>query len=263
MSIRIPQWLYTPNLSPSGVVMMGIILLEVVIALILWSAIENPMLPRPIDIWNVWPELFRDKGLGYHLIVSFLLFTQALGISMIISLSFAYLSRFALGYPVATFVGKLRFLGMSGLVYFFMLTIGGGHDLKLALLTFSITVFYTVGMIAEVHNIPSEDFDLARTLKMNEWQVLYEVVILGTLDKAIELLRQNAAMGWMMLTMVEGVSRTEGGVGTLLLNGDKTFDMSSVFALQCTILLVGIGVDYVLGVLKRYVPTIVHLMPYP
>ena len=48
-------------------------------------------------------------------------------------------------------------------------------------------------------------------------------------------MRQNAAMGWMMLTMVEGISRSEGGVGAMLLNQNKHFHLSAVFAIQLTI----------------------------
>ncbi|MBL0220862.1 MAG: hypothetical protein IPQ07_44200 [Myxococcales bacterium] len=39
-----------------------------------------------------------------------------------------------------------------------------------------------------------------------------EVVILERSDRAFEVLRQNAATGWMMLTMVRGVVRSSGGL---------------------------------------------------
>ena len=86
---------------------------------------------------------------------------------------------------------------------------------------------------------------------MGEWRVVYEVVIVGQSDKAFEVLRQNAAMGWMMLTMVEGISRSEGGVGAMLLNQNKHFHLSAVFAIQLTILLLGLGQDYMIGLLRR------------
>ena len=51
---------------------------------------------------------------------------------------------------------------------------------------------------------------------MGEWRVVWEVVILGTIDKAFEVFRQNAEIGWMMLTMVESMYRQGGGIGRLL-----------------------------------------------
>jgi len=88
---------------------------------------------------------------------------------------------------------------------------------------------------------------------MSEWRVVWEVVVLGTADQAIEVLRQNAAMGWMMLTMVESISRSEGGVGAMLLNQNKHFHLAEVFAIQGLILLVGMTQDYGIGVAKRLV----------
>ena len=38
---------------------------------------------------------------------------------------------------------------------------------------------------------------------MGEWRVVWEVVVRGTRDQAIDVMRQNAAMGWMMLTMAK------------------------------------------------------------
>ncbi|HSF41591.1 MAG TPA: nitrate ABC transporter permease, partial [Thermoanaerobaculia bacterium] len=150
-------------------------------------------------------------------------------------------------------VSKGRFLGLIGLTFVFTLMVGGGRPLKLALLVFGMTVFFITSMAAEVLSIPKERFDHARTLRMNEWEVVWEVVILGTADKAFEVLRQNAAIGWMMLTMVEGISRSEGGVGAMLLNQNKHFHLAEVFAIQITILLVGILQDYGIGALQRIV----------
>jgi NitT/TauT family transport system permease protein len=106
-------------------------------------------------------------------------------------------------------------------------------------------------MVDVVASIPRDTFDHARTLRMGEWRATWEVVVRGTADKAMEVLRQNAAIGWMMLTMVEGISRAEGGVGAMLLNQNKHFHLPEVFAIQILILTVGILQDYALGGLKR------------
>ena len=55
----------------------------------------------------------------------------------------------------------------------------------------------------------------------------------------------------MMLTMIEGISRTEGGIGTMLLNQNKHFHLDAVFAIQIVILIVGIIMDYGIGALKN------------
>ena len=51
--------------------------------------------------------------------------------------------------------------------------------------------------------------------------------------------------------MVEGISSSEGGIGMLLLNQNKHLHLDAVFAIQVVILLMGIGLDYSIGLLKK------------
>ncbi len=250
LSMNIPSWLWKPNIAPSRFVYLAIIAVEIVLLILLWSFGLPTLIPRPLEIVHSFHDLMR-QGLVYELLVSFLLNVEALALATGFSLGFAYLSRFAVGFPISTAVGKMRFLGMTGLTFLFTILVGGGHDLKLTMLTFGVTVFMTDSMVAEVKSIPLERFDHARTLRFGEWHVLYEVVILGTIDRAFEILRQNAAMAWMMLAMVEGTVRSGGGIGTLLLNQDKHFNLALVFAIQFVILGIGLLQDYGIAVMKR------------
>jgi NitT/TauT family transport system permease protein len=169
-----------------------------------------------------------------------------------ISLGLAYLSVFPFFRPLATFVSKVRFWGFTGVSVVFTLLFRGGHDLKVSLLTFGIMGFFLTSMCDEIRSIPEDRFDYARTLGMSEVRVVWEVVILGTLDRAFDVLRQNAAMGWTLLTMVETLIRSEGGVGVLLANQNKHMDLPSVAALQAVIFAVGMAQDYAIGVVKGF-----------
>jgi NitT/TauT family transport system permease protein len=82
---------------------------------------------------------------------------------------------------------------------------------------------------------------------------VFEVVILGKMDQAFEMLRQNAAITWMTLTMVEGLVRSEGGVGSLLLVQSKFLKLPEIYAIQATILCVGLLLDYFLAWTKRVI----------
>jgi NitT/TauT family transport system permease protein len=106
-------------------------------------------------------------------------------------------------------------------------------------------------MAEEVRSIPREEFEHARTLGMKEWRVVWEVVIMGRMDRVVEVLRQNTAISWLMLTTVEGLVRTEGGIGAMLLVQSKFLRVSEVLAIQITILLVGMSLDWLCGTLRR------------
>jgi len=95
-------------------------------------------------------------------------------------------------------------------------------------------------------------YDLARTLRMEEWRVVWEVIILGQIDQVFKVLRQNAAMGWAALTFVESIVRSEGGIGAMLMDQNHHFRLAAVFAIQLTILALGLLQDYGIGIINEF-----------
>jgi NitT/TauT family transport system permease protein len=242
---------FLPNRVVSAKTLQLLIAAEAAIALLIWWRSPFEVIPRPDEVLRALGSLWMNEGLGRELWVSFTANLQALAITAAISLTLSYLTVLPVWRPVVTAISKGRFIGLTGLTFLFTLIFGGGHPLKISLLVFGMSVFFVTSMAAVVAAIPKEKFDYARSLRLNEWQVVWEVVVLGTADQAIEVLRQNAAMGWMMLTMVESISRSEGGVGAMLLNQNKHFHLAEVFAIQILILLLGMTQDYGIGIAKR------------
>lgn len=242
--------IFSPNKAISKSTGMLLAAVQVFLLLMVWSFSNFVFLPSPGETLHSFGELWQE-GLGAELITSFFLNLQAIGIALIASLGFAYLSVIPFFRPIVSFFGKLRFLSLAGLTFFFTMAAKSGHELKLYLLVYSIAVFFVTSMIDVLDAIPKVQYDLAKTLKMGNWRVVFEVVVLGQIDKVFDCLRQNAAIGWMMLTMIEGMSRSEGGIGAVLLNQNKHFHLSSVLAIQLLILVVGLGQDYAIGILKN------------
>ncbi|MGV3617784.1 MAG: ABC transporter permease [Fimbriimonas sp.] len=242
-----------PNRAVSPTVMRIIVAVEVAIFLIVWLNSPFKALPRPDEVFQAFGRLWQSQGLGQELITSFNLNLRALAISSLISLGLAYLTVIPVFRPLVAAISKGRFLSLAGFTFIFTLMVGGGAPLKTSLMVLGVSVFYVTSMASVIAAIPKGEFDHARTLRMSEWRVVWEVVILGTADKAFEVLRQNAAIGWMMLTMVEGISRTEGGVGAMLLNQQKYFRLPEVFAIQIGILIVGLAQDWLIGFIRGIV----------
>lgn len=242
-----------PNQAVSRTTMQIVIAVQLALALLIWWLSPWAALPKPNEVFPALGRMWMEQGLGPELFTSFWMNVEALAITAFLSLGLAYLSVLPAVRPIVAAVGKGRFLGLSGLTFVFTLIVGGGRPLKLSLLVFGMTVFFVTSMAAVVVSIPKSSFDHARTLRMSEWRVVWDVVVLGTLDQAIEVFRQNAAIGWMMLTMVEGISRSEGGVGAMLLNQNKHFHLAEVFGIQLLILAVGLVQDYGIGIFKNAV----------
>jgi NitT/TauT family transport system permease protein len=245
--------LVTPNAAASRRTLLLLAGFESVLAIAIWSASPTTFIPSPLEVLQALRTLWMRHGLSHELLSSFVLNAQSLVMATVLSLVLSYATVLALFRPVASAVSKGRFLGMAGLTLIFTLWIGGGRPLKLSLLVLAISVFFTTSMTAVVAGLPKNAFDYARTLGFSEWRVAWEVVVRGTMGDALELVRQNAAIGWMMLTTVEGISRAEGGLGALLLNQHKHFHIAEVFAIQLVVVAVGIAQDFGLSALRSIV----------
>jgi NitT/TauT family transport system permease protein len=241
---------FAPNRVLSRTATKTLIAAQFCSLLVFWWFYPFMFFSKPQEILSAFSSLWNFDGLGVELITSLILNLQALFVGTLLSLGLAYLTVMPFFRPVVEMLSKLRFLSMAGLTFIFTMATANGHQLKVSLLVFSFSVFFLTGMASVVAEVPKENFDHARTLRMGEWRVVWEVIVLGQRDKAFEVLRQNAAICWMMLTMVEGMSRSEGGIGSLLLNQNKHFLLSSVYAIQICILCLGLLQDYGLGIFR-------------
>jgi NitT/TauT family transport system permease protein len=217
--------------------------------LLVWIFSPFQTLPTPGEIWHALGELWWQGGMGPEIFTTMRLIAHATLLTVVISLVLSYATVIPALRPAVAGVSKLRFLGLTGLVFPFTLATGGGYALKVVLLTFGMATFFVTSMAQVVLEIPRAQFDYMRVLGASELRIVWEVVVLGTLDKALDVLRQNVAMGWAMITMVEGISRAEGGVGAMILNENKHFLLAEVYAILLVILLLGLAMDYGMGVL--------------
>lgn len=242
--------IFTPNKVISPAVFRLILLGEAAIFLILWLLSPFKVLPRPGEVFTALGTLWRG-GIGQELIVSFGLFLQALALSTVISAGLAYLTVIPVFRPLALVVSRGRFLSLVGFSVVFTLMLGGDRPVKLAMLTLGMSVFLLTSLLSIIAEIPRSQYDYARTLRLSEWRVVWEVVIRGTLDKFIDAVRQNAAIAWTLLPMVEALYRSEGGLGVALDIERKYFHMDKVFAIQLLVLCVGLFQDYAIGLIRQ------------
>ncbi|RYX81287.1 nitrate ABC transporter permease [bacterium] len=243
--------LFLPNRRVALPLLVAVGLFEAALFVGLWMLSPYEVLPTPLEVLLALQRLWMTQGLGQELATSFGLNLQALLWSSVISLGLAYLTVLPVFRPLVAAISKGRFLSLAGFTFIFTLMVGGGRPLQVTLLTFAITVFYVTSMASVIAAIPRSEFEHARTLHMSEGRIVWEVVILGTADKAFEVLRQNAAMGWMMLSLIEGIVRSGGGIGAMLLAESKHFALAEVFAIQLVILIVGMVQDYGIEWLRR------------
>jgi ABC-type nitrate/sulfonate/bicarbonate transport system permease component len=236
--------------------MLILIAVQIVLALGLWQGLGNELIPPPSKIFLRMTEIIKKESFWDNFLASLSLILKGMFYSLIIALSISYLSLVPFFRPFSKFVIKCRYLTLTGLIFAFTLLTSDGSQLKLSLLLFGIVPFFVTSFLSVIDGIDKQEYELCSTLGMNKWRTLWEVVIVGRLDQVLEVLRQNFAIAWMMITMVEGQSMSEGGLGTMLIKSNKYIDLSIVFAILFIIFLIGVFFDYILGALRFW------LFPY-
>jgi sulfonate transport system permease protein len=229
---------------------------QVMITLLAWQLGGGGLIPPPSRVLAALGQLLATRLFVDNLLTSLLLTGKALFYSVVITLLFSYASVIPFFNPAAQFIVKCRYLTLTGLIFIFTLLSRDGGQLKLLLLLFGIVPFLTTSFLSIILHTPAQEFELCQTLGYNRWERLYEVIIVGKADQVFEVVRQNFAIAWMMITMVEGLNMSEGGIGALMIKYNKYNDLSHVLALQAVILALGLGFDYLLGVLRHW------LFPY-
>ena len=232
------------------------IVLQVIITFTAWQITSDGLIPKPGNVATAFGQLLTTKLFWDNMLVSLSLTLQAMLYSIIITLVFAYLSVIPFFKTIAQFIVKCRYLTLTGLIFIFTLLTKDGSELKLSLLVFGIVPFFTTSFLSVIINIDKQEYELCKTLGYNNWQTLYEVIIVGKADQVFEILRQNFAISWLMITMVEGLSMSEGGIGALLIKYNKYNDITNVVALQLVLFLIGLSFDYILGLTRHW------LFPY-
>jgi len=245
--------IFRPNGSVSRISELLVYVAWVIVAVVLWMTIKIPFVPQLQDVLATFPDLWARQGLAYYALLSTRLNVEALVISTVLSLGICYLYPLSAARPVIAFVAKLRFLGLSSLFVFLIMLLGANHKTKLIMLVFWETVFFVTSMRDVVHSIPKERYDHARTQGMSEWRAIYDVVVLGTFDQALDIMRSVAAIGWGMVPMVESVVQSEGGLGIMLLRQNKHFKLEELVAISIVIVVIGILTDSAIKLLKRLV----------
>lgn len=233
-----------------------IVAVQVIITVALWQTASHGLIPKPAKVGEAFVSLLTSSILMDNTLVSLGLTLKAMFYSIVITLFFSYLSVLPFFRSIALFLVKCRYLTLTGLIFIFTLLTQDGSQLKLSLLVFGIVPFFVTSFLSVIIHINKQEYDLCKTLGYNNWETLYEVIIVGKANQVFEILRQNFAIAWLMITLVEGLSMSEGGIGTLLIKYNKYNDLANVLALQAVIFIIGIGFDYLLGSLKKW------LFPY-
>ena len=243
--------LFAPNAQPHRGMFTSMVVAQIAFLLLLWLFYPLQIFPSLGEVLHSLSDLITSQGLIQELWASLTTALGALAIATVLALVISYLTALPFFRPIAYAASKMRYLTLTGLTFFMALLVSSGHQVKLSVLIFGATVYLVTGMTSVMLTTTQEEMDHARTLGMGEWRSFYEVVMLGKLDEMLEVVRQNFAIIWTLITLVETLYQSEGGIGLLLYKQNRYLHLAGVVAIQLVILATGALQDYVFMLLKK------------
>jgi NitT/TauT family transport system permease protein len=230
--------------------------------LVLWLAafvvfwLFNPIkaLPFPSEIWRALGQMWAapgSQGLVYNTYVTLKLNVVGLLYSTILSVLIAYMSVLPFFQPFNKLIQWLRYIPIIGFNLVFLTLFTIGWPMKVAMLTVGMSFFLVTSMTAVIASIPRMKYELARVLGYSDWQTFYSVVVRGTGPQMIEVIAQNAAIGWVMITAIETYNRTEGGIGSQIYAYSSVNNLPAVYAYLIVIGVIAVLEDWLFALLKR------------
>src|SRR5688572_6972615 len=230
-----------------------IILIWVILVILYWivsSSGTKHLFPTPGQVWDGFQSLYAE-GLIVHIVSSLTLFLKAILLSIVVSLTIIYLSPLPALKPLAVILSRFRYLPLTGITFYLAILVSDARAMQVSVLFIFMSLYFITSLLSVVKDIPADEIDHARSLKCTRWEVLLEVLIKGRFDYVLDVLRQNLAIIWMMLVTVESILVAAGGLGVLIKNSDKFMNHGRIVALQIVILLVGLGLDALLNLIRK------------
>lgn len=228
-------------LSKKVGILSAIIIITIVF--IIWGTSGSEYIPRPGEILSSFPDLMR-KNVVDEFITSITFCLVSMFYASLISLVIGYLAAFPIFSVLCQFLRKFRFLPSVGLSFLFMKMTGSIDEQKSWMMIFGITTWLIYSMVGVTLSVSKDDVMYAKSLRLNSWQTMRELLIYGKAADMYQAIVGNFAIAWMLLASIENISKSSGGIGVILAESNKYYKFGEVYAIQILILLVGITIDY-------------------
>lgn len=228
----------------------------VLLLFLLWAASGHAYIPDPWDVAASIPKLVFSKDLFWHFQKSMFFCFKCIAWSTLIGLFFAYLSVLPIFSSFCEFLRKFRFLPSTGLSFLFMKLTGNIDQQMTWMMVFGISTWMIDSMVGIALSVTDDEVQYARSLRLNRWQTMREVLIFGKAADMMQAIISIFAVSWLLLASVENIAKASGGIGVVLAESNKYFKMEEVYAIQIMILITGILIDALLRSIRGF------LFPY-
>lgn len=234
-------------------------LISPIVLLLLWELasqvgwIPARVIAAPSQIGGTLWTMIASGELGKHLLVSLqrALFGLSIGVSLgVVAALICGLSKrgeVVLDSPMQ----MLRTIPSLALVPLFILWFGIGEFTKIALIVTGTTFPVYLNLFAGIRNIDPKLIEAANTLGLNRRELIWHVILPGSLPSFFVGLRYALGISWLALVFVEQINTTA-GIG-FLASDARDFMRTDVIVICLLIYSVlGLLIDGLIRTLERF-----------
>jgi len=231
-------------------------LLPLVLLLVVWqlatysSTYSNVLLPRPVEVWDVfaksWPALLYHTGtsLARVLIGLTLAFVTAVPLGLLIG-RFRVIEE-TLDWTIQIF----RCLPGIALIPLAILFFGIGDKPAIMLIWFSSFWPLVITTIFGVKNVERTLLKVSQAALASNMLVFTDVILPSALPSILTGLRLSAGAGWLTLVSAEMIA-VKSGLGYMIMYAQVLFKADEVLAGIILIGLVGLAFDQAIRLLRQ------------
>ena len=234
-------------------------LLSPIALLLLWElASQAGLIPQrviaaPSQIGGTLWAMIVSGELGKHLLVSLQRALVGLSIGVSIGVVAALISGLSKRGEVIldSPLQMLRTIPSLALVPLFILWFGIGEFTKIALIVTGTTFPVYLNLFAGIRNIDPKLIEAANTLGLNRRELIWHVILPGSLPSFFVGLRYSLGISWLALVFVEQINTTA-GIG-FLASDARDFMRTDVIVICLLIYSVlGLLIDGLIRTLERF-----------
>ena len=214
--------------------------------------IPTVILPSPTEVLKAFPVLHFQEALVRSAGYSLYRVTMGFVLSALVAIPLGILMGAfpAVKHFFAPLIDPMRFLPISALVPLFLVWFGIEETMKIMLLFVGTFVYLLPLVVEAVENVEDVYLQTARTLEASKWQLVWHVLVPGSMPAIGEALRVMNGIGWTYVILAELVNPRY-GLGALITVAGKRSHVDYIFAGVIVILVIGVLTDQLIRLLNQ------------
>lgn len=216
------------------------------------------ILPKPLAVLNVFPELFTSNKLFKNMFRSIGLNLSGYVVAIGLAIPFGFLIGL-LPFFRGLFqrqVDAFRYVPLTAVTGLFILWFGLGTGMQVPFLAFGILIYLLPVVVQRIDEVDKVYTKTVYTLGATDWQTFRSVYFPAVVSRLSDDIRVLTAISWTYIIVAEGLGG-QGGLGSLIWRiGQRQGRVDKTFALLIIIIIIGILQD------KLFVYLDKKLFPY-